>query len=119
MSRLPFFQFPGTTLVAAVSLSLAGCAAFKPPAVPPFRNIALSMTSAQALVIPGSSTRSNVTEALGPATVVVFDSGFEVWAYREKRPQASTSGTELVILFAPSGIVKKTRLRLPSVPPAL
>ena len=119
MSRLPVLQFPGTTLAAVVLLTLAGCAAFEPPAAPPFRNTALSMTSAQAMVIPGSSTRSNVTEALGPATVVVFDSGFEVWAYREKRQQASASGAELVILFTPSGIVKKTRLRFSSTPPAL
>jgi hypothetical protein len=42
--------------------------------------------------------------ALGEAAVVDFDSGYEVWLYREKL-------SELVLLFAPSGVVTKTRIR--------
>ena len=114
MSQPPLRQRLGTTLTALVGLTLAGCAAFETPAAPPFRDTALTMTSAQTLIIPGTSTRSDVTTALGPASAVVFDSGFEVWAYREKRSQAPAASAELVILFAPSGVVKKTRLRLPS-----
>ena len=118
MSQPPLRQRLGTTLTALVGLTLAGCAAFETPAAPPFRDTALTMTSAQTLIIPGTSTRSDVTKALGPASAVVFDSGFEVWAYREKRSQAPAANAELVILFAPSGVVKKTRLRLPSALPA-
>ena len=118
MSQQPLRQRLGITLTALVGLTLAGCAAFETPAAPPFRDTALTMTSAQTLIIPGTSTRSDVTKALGPASAVVFDSGFEVWAYREKRSQAPAASAELVILFAPSGVVKKTRLRLPSAQPA-
>jgi hypothetical protein len=62
-------------------------------------------------VLVGKSTKADVIAALGEATVLRFDSGFEVWAYQfgpQKRPFAKT---EFVVLFAPSGIVAKTRLR--------
>lgn len=120
MNRPPSLAWHASSVLIAalVAITLSGCAAFNAPAVPLFRDPALSMTSAQTLIISGTSTRSDVTAALGPASVVVFDSGFEVWAYREKRPQAATASAELVILFAPSGFVRKTRLRLPSALPA-
>ena len=69
------------------------------------------MQGAQALVIPGSSTKADVAAALGPATVVRFDSGYEVWAYREKPAKSEIPGAEFVILFAPTGVVQKTRIR--------
>ena len=102
--------------VAVAALMLAGCAGFDGPDAPPFRDPTLSMPSAQALIIPGQSSRRDVSAALGTATVVVFDSGFEVWAYREKLQKNPPDNDELVILFAPSGIVKKTRLRPLSAP---
>ena len=43
--------------------------------------------------------------------MVKFDSGFEVWVYRNKSPETKAAPGEFVILFAPSGVVKKTRLR--------
>lgn len=99
--------------VAVAALALTGCAGLSAPAAPPFRDPALSMPSAQALVTPGKSTRSDVIAALGSATVVTFDSGFEVWAYRTKPPGANTSAsTELIVLIGPSGVVRKTRLRI-------
>lgn len=118
MSRPLLLQRLATTFTAWVGLTLAGCTAFETPAASPFRDTTLTMTSAQALVVPGTSTRKDVVATLGPASVVVFDSGFEVWAYRDKRPHASAGSVELVILFSPSGTVKKTRLRLPSALPA-
>jgi hypothetical protein len=49
---------------------------------------------------------------LGEAVVIPFDSGYEVWVYREKpKDEAPSPRTELVLLFAPSGIVTKTRIR--------
>ncbi|MEO8144421.1 MAG: hypothetical protein ABI654_09425 [Betaproteobacteria bacterium] len=56
-------------------------------------------------VVVGNSTKAEVVAALGKTTIVSFDSGFEVWLY--KRPDK----TELVILFAPSGVVTKSRIR--------
>ena len=108
MRRVPAVWRSG---VVAVAFALAGCAGFNAPATPAFRDAALSMPSAQALIVPGQSTRSDVAAALGPATVVTFDSGFEVWAYRTKAPGAAQGSAELVILFEPTGVVRKTRLR--------
>jgi len=101
---------PGKLFVC-VSLVLAGCATPPDEARPPFRDSQLSMQGAQALVIPGSSTKADVAAALGPATVVRFDSGYEVWAYREKPAKSEIPGAEFVILFAPTGVVQKTRIR--------
>ena len=49
--------------------------------------------------------------ALGAATVINFDSGYEVWVYRAKSRGPAENKAEFVILFAPDGVVKKTRLR--------
>ena len=76
-------------------------------------------TARQALTA-GKSTRDDVIAALGKTTVVKFDSGFEVWVYRTKGSEKTTPGeaapgrTELVVLFAPSGVVTKTRIRPPA-----
>ena len=50
--------------------------------------------------------------ALGKATVIDFDSGYEVWVYRERlKEKAKPPPTELLLLFAPSGMLAKTRIR--------
>ena len=60
----------------------------------------------------GRSSKADVSSALGSAIVVPFDSGYEVWVYRwggaDRTPRAAT---ELVVLFAPSGLATKVRLR--------
>lgn len=58
-------------------------------------------------VTPGRSTKADVLASLGATTTVRFDSGYEVWVYR--LPNTRTG--EYVILFSPSGIVAKTRVR--------
>jgi hypothetical protein len=105
-------------LVLMACLWLAGCAGpggrlGLPDKAAPFRDPALSMQGAKQLVVPGQSTQADVLAALGPATVVRFDSGFEVWVYRDRpaRSDASSASAEFVILFTPSGVVKKTRIR--------
>jgi hypothetical protein len=66
---------------------------------------------AEALVHAGQ-TRDEVRAALGDAKVIAFDSGWQVWVYRWPGADASTrAATELVILFEPSGKVRKVRLR--------
>ena len=104
------------SLICMICLVLAGCAG--PPAVtreqatmPAFRDPAMSIQSANASIAIGTSTRAEVLAALGPASVVKFDSGYEVWVYRGKSPNTATKPAELVILFAPSGVVKKTRIK--------
>ena len=50
--------------------------------------------------------------ALGEATVVDFASGYEVWVYRERAQEKEpASKAELVLLFTPSGILTRTRVR--------
>ena len=103
-----------------ICLCVAGCASPSAgsntqAAVPAFRDPAMSMQSANEAITIGTSTRAEVLAALGPAIVVKFDSGYEVWAYRKKSPERSpekaATPAELVILFAPSGVVKKTRIK--------
>ena len=80
---------------------------------PPFRDPNMSMQNARDVIAIGQATKADVIAALGPATVVKFDSGFEVWVYRAKSSEPAAAKAEFVILFAPSGIVKKTRVRPP------
>jgi hypothetical protein len=62
---------------------------------------------ADAMLIGG--TKGDVTALLGEATVLRFDSGFELWAYE-------FGATEFVVLFSPFGVVSNTRLRPAPVP---
>ncbi len=104
-------------------LTLAGCASSQVGLSPEkkasgFRDPGLSMQSARDAVVVGTSTRAEVLAALGPATVVNFDSGFEVWVYREAPSAASIAPAEFVILLTPEGVVKKARVRPPYAKPA-
>lgn len=63
-------------------------------------------------VLVGKSTRSDVVAQLGPPIVIAFDSGYEVWVYRWRGADMTTrSATELVVLFDPSGVAMKARVR--------
>ena len=109
-----------TTLIRN-GFALAGClwlAACAGPGLfnagsgaPPFSNPVLSMQSASDSIIIGKSSKADVMTALGAATVINFDSGFEVWVYRAKSREPAEAKAEFVILFGTDGIVKKTRLR--------
>ena len=65
--------------------------------------------------LAAGSIKADVADALGKAaSVLVFDSGFEVWVYRvPSSEQKAPRDAELVLLFAPSGTLAKTRLRVP------
>ncbi len=94
----------------------------------------ISARNARDAITIGKSTKADVIAAFGKTTVVSFDSGFEVWVYQiiGERVTAETAAkaswverilhagsekeitrgkTELVVLFAPSGVVTKTRIR--------
>ena len=102
-------------LVYATCVGLAACATpglfNNSPDAPPFSNPTLSMQNASDAVTVGKTSKADVLAALGPATVINFDSGFEVWVYRAKSREPAEAKAEFVILFAPDGIVRKTRLR--------
>lgn len=100
----------------AACVFIAGCALLQPPPPPmeaPLRpgEIISAQAARDALSI-GKSTKADVRAALGEAVVVDFDSGYEVWVYRERvKEKASLPPTEFVLLFTPSGILAKTRIR--------
>jgi hypothetical protein len=81
---------------------------------------AVSARDADTGIVIGKSTRADVLAALGKTTVVSFDSGFEVWIYRYRgdalaagtAAKASPGEAEFVVLFNPSGVATKTRIRL-------
>ena len=100
----------GLELAACVWLS--ACAGLNAgDTAPPFRDPTLSMQKAQDTIVVGTTTQADAMAALGPATEIQFDSGYAVWVYRAQAAGPDGDRDEFAILFAPSGIVKKTRLR--------
>jgi hypothetical protein len=103
------------TAVAACAL-LSACAFLQPPPKPADAplgpgEIPSARAGESALAI-GKSTKADVRAALGEATAVDFASGYEVWVYRERAQEKEPApGAELVLLFAPSGILTRTRVR--------
>ncbi|MGZ8272449.1 MAG: hypothetical protein ACXW2G_01830 [Burkholderiaceae bacterium] len=108
---------------------VAGCAARTTASSPPLIGPpGLDGLSAQELakdLARGRRTRAEVTSRLGDATIVRFDTGYEVWVYRITEPvvakqrvqqanrgEAQRASGELVILLAPSGEVVKVRTRI-------
>ena len=93
---------------------LVGCALTEPkPAERPLGpgEISSARAGEKALSV-GTSTKAHVRTLLGEATVVDFASGYDVWVYRERSdPKVGTTSSELVLLFEPSGILAKTRVR--------
>ena len=107
-----------TLAVLALSLSLGGCASYfelfkSENTAPPFREQALSMPAAGNRITAGKTTKADVRATLGEAKVITFDSGFEVWVYKGRYAADVPAQAEFVVLFAPSGVVKKFRMRPP------
>ena len=102
--------------VLAACALLGACAFVQPPPKPaeaPLGPCEIRSAHAAAYALDiGKSTKGDVRAALGEAVVVGFDSGYEVWVYREGPPEKKPAAkAELVLLFAPSGILAKTRVR--------
>jgi hypothetical protein len=85
-----------------------------------------SVGAAASAIAPGRSTRAEVRSVLGEAVVIDFESGYEVWVYKEplrdesappapdavlNRRSDGALPRELVLLFVPSGVVGRTRIR--------
>lgn len=105
----------------ALLISCAGSGGLPLPNsdAPLFVDKTLSVVQAQRNFVPGQSTQADVLSALGPATVLKFDSGYEVWVYRSRpgrmRDEKRDTHTELVMLFSPAGVLEKSRIR-PATP---
>jgi len=71
----------------------------------------------------GKTTRVDLDAALGNATVVSFDPGYEVWVYKNQLQSPAVSrfipllepkGTrEVAVMFDQAGVVKKYRIHEP------
>jgi hypothetical protein len=107
----------GLLVAFIISAFSTGCAQMGRPALAEggpgvMQPQGLSPPVAQSSTVIGKSTKADVMAALGQATRIPFDSGFEVWVYRWPGAQKThRAATELVILFEPTGVVRKTRLR--------
>ena len=113
-------------IAVLLAACVPGCATYETSSAPsavviPARTQVVSARRAADAVVIGRSTRADVLAALGQTQVISFDSGFEVWVYRlagdtsagdiARRRADAESRAEFVILFAPSGLVTKTRIR--------
>jgi hypothetical protein len=121
------------TVALLFSLFAGGCATQRtitPSAVvTPQRSTMIAIERTKDAVVIGRSTKADVRARLGETQVISFDNGFEIWVYRLPGEMPATgaasrrtarSGSEegssdrrgeFVILFAPSGLVAKTRIR--------
>ena len=120
--------------VAVATTGLCACATQQPATTVAASNpsplIATAVEMARAAESLRGRTRGEVIAARGPATIIPFDSGYEVWVYRyvepaprnpadkpdyapaaRQRAEGERPPSELVLLFAPSGVVAKVRVR--------
>ena len=99
------------SLALACAAFTAGCEGPSPTTpsaiVTPMRPKPVAAERAQNAIAIGKSTRADVAAALGDTLSITFDSGYEVWVYR----LGSARAGEFVVLFEPSGVVAKTRMR--------
>ena len=69
----------------------------------------IDQETAARMLQPGVSTKADVTRTYGAAKVNKFDSGYEVWTYRDAGGWSKHT-RELVFLFNPAGVVVKLRV---------
>jgi hypothetical protein len=96
--------------------------------VTPQRSTMIAIERTKDAVVIGRTTKADVRSRLGETQVISFDNGFEIWVYRLRSETPGTGAAsrrsvrgseeggsdrsgEFVILFAPSGLVAKTRIR--------
>lgn len=120
--------FSRTVLAIASAGCVAGCAtspSTAPGAVAASPTKLIEPSRVENAVSIGKSTKADVAAALGETLVIRFDTGYEVWIYRltGDTPARARSGqhplrsgsdkgtAEFVLLFAPSGVVARTRIR--------
>lgn len=113
MARLP---------LAILALAAAGCSTVGNGGL-----VQLDAPQAQALLVPGRSTRDEVRQALGDGAIIHFESGMETWRYQYREGVAKgwdqvpyiglitarldRPTKELVILFDASGVLRRWSLQ--------
>ena len=109
-------------VLATWALCAAGCST-----VGNGRLVQLDAAQARTLLVPGKTTRADVRQALGDGAVIRFQSGLETWHYEYREGIAKgwddvpyinlivarldRPTKELVILFDPSGVLKRWSLQ--------
>jgi hypothetical protein len=96
-------------MTARASAAYSLCACLLGCAAPGSTLTAVSPHKARDAITIGKSTRSDVIAAFGKTAAVAFESGYEVWVYGVSGDASGKA--EFVVLFAPSGVVTKTRTR--------
>lgn len=107
-------------LAALLVAALTGCATNAPANRP-----LIDERTLEARITQGVTTRADILATFGIATVVAFNSGYEVWIYKDATgaprflryvPVVGLGAgliadrkRELVILFGPDGVVRKSR----------
>lgn len=121
ISRLRSAVLLGALFAAAGCVSLEAPSVNTTASLPGTRTV--TAAAADNAISVGKSTRSDVESALGRTTRISFDSGYEVWVYRwsggapaSRAANRTENATEFIVLFNPSGVVAKTRLRQPPPP---
>ena len=108
--------------MAACVLAFAGCST-----VGNGRLAQLDDGQAQALLVPGRTTRDDVRQALGDGAVIRFQSGLETWHYQYREGVAAgwdavpyvnlivarldPPTRELVLLFDKAGVLRRWSLQ--------
>ena len=120
------FQLASAALTfAALTFAalLAGCATPGVGSIQP-----LDAQTLSARIVPGVTTSAQLTASFGSAAVTSFDSGYQVWVYKDQRSAPPLlrlvpviglgaglipeRNRELVVLIGPDGVVRKSRLVL-------
>lgn len=111
--RTALASFAAACLAAACALGGGGALEEGGPGV--MRAGAPSPAAALALARAPSATKRDIEAALGPANVIAFDSGWQVWVYRWPGAGRGTDAAhEVVILFDAAGRLRKVRERTPA-----
>ena len=109
--RKPLFRASLAFILCAV---VGGCATPGGPEPTFTKATAVPASAANGGIVVGKSTKSDVIAALGTTTAILFDSGYEVWVYHLAsggNGRSEPVKSEFVVLFAPSGVVAKTRIK--------
>lgn len=113
-SRVSFALAPALALCAG----LAGCAGVTPSEAPSLTKASPAAAAAARDNTIVGKTRRDVLATLGQTASVTFDSGYEIWVYHldDGAPRRATGKSEFIVLFDPSGVVTRTRVRPAPVP---
>ncbi|MEC5162016.1 MULTISPECIES: hypothetical protein [unclassified Janthinobacterium] len=103
------------------ALAIAGCAATWQHA-----SAARRAEAPEHGITVGKTTKTELDTALGQATAISLDSGYDVWVYKNKEEDAGLARylpligrtalfgpahrREVIVLFRPDGVVKKYRV---------